>query len=68
MGGRIWVESGPGKGSRFYIEVQLDKALEPILDQHASEPLTDIPVLVVDDNRANREILMSQLAGWKNAS
>ncbi|SEM70052.1 response regulator [Nitrosomonas marina] len=65
MGGRIWVDSSPGKGSRFYIEAQLDKALEPILDQNAGEPFTDVPVLVVDDNRTNREILMNQLTSWK---
>ncbi|MDR4513785.1 response regulator [Nitrosomonas sp.] len=65
MHGHIWVESTPGKGARFYIELQLGKALKPVSSQIGCEAFADVPVLVVDDNRVNREILMNQLASWK---
>ncbi len=65
MGGRIHVDSTPGAGSTFIIDLQLPPA------QSAAPAATDVAalqgvrVLVVDDNQTNRSILQQQLQGWQ---
>jgi CheY-like chemotaxis protein/nitrogen-specific signal transduction histidine kinase/HPt (histidine-containing phosphotransfer) domain-containing protein len=65
MGGRIRVESEPGKGSTFHFTARFGLAREPV---KPSSPLPvrlqDLPVLVVDDNATNRRILRDLLASW----
>ena len=65
MGGRMSVESEPGRGSTFHFTAEL--GVSP--DQFAPQPadvnvLTDMPVLVVDDNFTNRRILGEMLSYW----
>lgn len=65
MNGRIWVESSPGKGSKFWIEIKMGKCpLTAIAALPNLELLQNIRVLIVDDNQTNREILELQLKSW----
>jgi signal transduction histidine kinase/DNA-binding response OmpR family regulator len=65
MGGTIRVESEPGRGSDFMFTVRLRETAESDLAPSAPRPdLKGLKVLVVDDNRTNREILEKQLYAW----
>jgi len=66
MKGRIWVESEPGKGSRFHFTAhfELQKPESRIAEPRDRGVLRDMRVLVVDDNATNRKILSKILASW----
>ncbi len=66
MGGRVWVESEMGKGSKFHFTARLRVQAAPV-DRPLERPvvsLLDMPVLVVDDNATNRRILHEVLSHW----
>jgi two-component system sensor histidine kinase/response regulator len=65
MGGSIGVTSALGEGATFVVNVVLPAADRPVRDALATADLECVRVLVVDDNRTNREILQQQLSGWR---
>ena len=68
MGGRIWLESEPGRGSIFHFTANFALPLESDhTDAALDEPwreLRDLRVLVVDDNATHRGILAEILQSW----
>jgi signal transduction histidine kinase/CheY-like chemotaxis protein len=66
MGGNIWVESEPGKGSCFHFTARFGAAARSAPDSPADDSsFSGLAVLIVDDNRTNRRILTEMLAMWK---
>lgn len=64
MGGEIGVDSTPGQGSIFHFYIEAPAASPPIevdADSTASASLSDVRVLVADDNAANRELTRALL-------
>lgn len=67
MGGRIWAESVPGRGSSFNFNARFEIP-SPVADAGRPVPISqlrDLRVLVADDNPTNRKILSEMLQAWR---
>jgi signal transduction histidine kinase/CheY-like chemotaxis protein len=70
LGGAVYVESDPGKGSTFYARVKVRYAPEPSIPAAAREEGTRLPadgewVLVVEDDEPTRAIYEKFLRGTR---
>ncbi len=66
MGGVLGVESHLGVGSKFEFTASFGRSKTGVTIAFTAEPVDvrDMPVLVVDDNAANRRILDMMLRNW----
>jgi PAS domain S-box-containing protein len=67
MGGSLTVDSEPGKGSTFSFTARFDLPAMNPGTRAQLDTLENLPVLVVDDNEANRQILCEMLRNWHMA-
>ncbi len=63
MGGGMWLDSEPGRGSHFHFTVRLQAVDRP--QQGLPVAFHDVRVLVVDDNDSCRRALEATLQRWK---
>ena len=65
MGGRIWVESEEGLGSIFRFTACFRVGVPEQVRRLQRPEVAGLPVLVVDDNEANRRLLCEYLTRWQ---
>ncbi len=67
MGGKIELMSAPGEGSSFFFSLRFPLASEPVSERAKLDTLERLPVLVVDDNTLNRQLMCEMLLNWRMA-
>jgi len=66
LGGEIGLESEAGHGARFFFTLPLVRTpAEFVHEERPPSLLSDLRVLVVDDNATNREIVQHRVLSWK---
>lgn len=71
MNGEIWVESDFGKGSTFHFTINVKASKQQITKLYQSGHIPEIrnkKILIVDDNKTNRNILVQQAKSWGMAA
>jgi CheY-like chemotaxis protein len=63
MGGVIEVRSVEGRGSRFWLDLELPVATDQAATGNEAQNLSGRRILVVDDNENNRKVIRGQLTG-----
>ena len=64
MGGELWVQSEPGKGSVFHFTTRFERCAVQQPERTVPAKVRGVGVLIVDDNRTTRGILGEILLGW----